>query len=128
MCLRITVRIAEAARTLQMLSIARRTVIMISSIREFSSIIPEDLYVIRCYVKGRTCVQVARTAPSLCLWVDDHLAVSGDIGCDISITRFPIVLPAAADVYEIELAVRPPASLHFKCQSNFEVGRLWKLI
>lgn len=55
--------------------------------------------------------QAARPAPGLRAWVDDHLAVPRHVCRHIPIARPPVVLPAPADVHQVELAPRPPSSL-----------------
>lgn len=76
----------------------------------------------------RASVHACRAAPCLSFWVDDHLAVSRDIGEHIPVARTAVIFPAAPYVHQVELALRSSPLLDVKGQFHLEVRGLWKLI
>lgn len=85
--LRVTVRIAQIERLLQVLRIPGRAVQVVRPVRVPSGVVPVDSGAVGERVERRADVEVVRTAPRACVRVDYHLAVPGDICSHIPITR-----------------------------------------
>lgn len=71
---------------------------MIRRVRESSGVVSRDSGAIGEGVVGRADAQVICSAPCRAARVYDHLAVSSDVRCDVTVAGEPIVLPAAPNV------------------------------
>ncbi|KAF7804970.1 protein RADIALIS-like 3 [Senna tora] len=98
LCLRIAERITRAHWLLQVLSSTWGTVIVISRVWEIGSVVSVDFSVVWSDMKGWAIYQTGGTTPSWSFGVYYHLTVSSNISKHVSITRIPIVLPAASYV------------------------------
>lgn len=60
-------------------------------------------------------------APSLNAWVYDHLTVTSHVARYIPVAGPAVVLPAAPDVHEVELALIATPFLYVQCEPHFEM-------
>lgn len=80
---------------------------MVGRVREVGCIVSINLPVVGGDVVQRAIGQAVGAAPGGRIGVYDHLAVPCDIGRCIPVTGRSIVLPAAANVNKVELALWP---------------------
>lgn len=73
-------------------------------------------------VIGWAQAEVSRGAPRLDARVYDHLTVTSDIARYIPVARAPVILPAAPNVHEVELALIASPLLYVQCESHLEMG------
>lgn len=104
-----------------MVGVPGRAVVVIGRVREVGGVVPVYLVITSRRMVRRAGVQVVGAAPSWGLRVDDHLAVAGDVGEHIPIAGRAVVLPAAPNVYEVELTFRTTTLLHLQGQLYLEV-------
>ena len=85
---------------------------MVGRVRKPRGVVPVDDSAIGEGVDWGAEAKVVGAAPGRRVGIDDHLAVSGDIGGHVTVARPTVVLPAAADVGQVELAVGTPTLYH----------------
>lgn len=110
--LRIAVRIAQGVGRLEVGGIAGGAVEVVGGEGEASGVVAESDGAVGEDVAGWAEGRAVGAAPGGGARVDDHLAVAGDVGGDIAVAGTAVVLPAAADVGEIELTARTAALDH----------------
>lgn len=125
--LRIAVRIAKAVRLFEEPGVAGRAVVVVGGVGEGGGVVSEDLVVFGGDVERRAGVEVAGAAPSGRLRVDDHLGVASYVGGCVAVAFAAVVLPAAADVDEVELALGASALLDVETEPHSEVRRFGEL-
>lgn len=120
----VAVGVAEAVRRLQVLGVAGGAVVVVGGVGEGGGVAPVDLPPAIVDVEGRAVLQARGAAPGRDRGVDDHLAVPGHVGGGVTVAVAAVVLPAAADVQQVELAPGPAPSLDLQTQPDDEVRRL----
>lgn len=98
-------RIASPHRKLEMLGVSRRTVNVVSLVREPLAVRTVDSGAVSKRVVRWTVVQSLGVAPKLCFRVYDHLRVTSDVGCYVTVAWLAVVFPAASDVEKVELTL-----------------------
>ena len=110
--LRVAVRIAEAVRLVEAGGVPGGAVEVVGAVGEAGGVVAQSGGAVGEDVARGAEGQPVRAAPGGGAGVDDHLAVAGDVGGDVAVAGPAVVLPAAADVGQVELAVRAAALDH----------------
>uniref|UniRef100_J3M5F2 Uncharacterized protein n=1 Tax=Oryza brachyantha TaxID=4533 RepID=J3M5F2_ORYBR len=119
--LRVAVGVAEGGRLLGGAGVPRGAVHVVRRVGEPRGVGAVHAGAVPERVPGRALVDAPRRAPRRRLRVDDHLAVPRHVRRRVAVARAAVVLPAAAHVHEVELAVGTSSLLHLQRQPHLEV-------